>query len=89
MNRNREVVILKNVKSDYIEEAILILKDGSAKDRGKALKEAEKIVYVYGKRFDGIQKSTYHRQKKKLNWIPLFISLGMLASIALLLVKLL
>ena len=43
MNRNREVVILKNVKSDYIEEAILILKDGSAKDRGKALKEAEKL----------------------------------------------
>lgn len=88
MNCNREVVILKNVKSDYIEEAILILKDGSAKDRGKALKEAEKIVFEYGKRFDGIQKPVYRRQRGKKHWIPLLVSFGMLTSVALLLMKL-
>lgn len=89
MNRNREVVILKNVKSDYIEEAIFILKNSSVKEHGKALKEAEKIVYDYSKRFDGIQKPVYHRQKKKINLPLLFISLGVLASAALLLGKLL
>ncbi len=88
MNCNREVVILKNVKSDYIEEAILILKDGAGKDRGKALKEAEKIVLEYEKRLDGIQQIVYRRQKKRFLWIPFFLATGLFSSVALLLLKL-
>ncbi len=88
MNCNREVVIFKNVKSDYIEEAILILKDGTGKDRSKALKEAEKILLEYEKRVDGIQQIVYHRQKKRVSWIPFAIAMGLFSSAIMLLLKL-
>ncbi len=88
MNCNREVVILKNVKSDCIEEAILILKDNAGKDRSKALKEAEKIVLEYEKRFEGIQQIIYRRQKKSGIWVPLTVAMGVLSSALLLLFRL-
>lgn len=46
-NTTRRVVILKDVNSDSIEQAILILKDGVKENDSALLCEAEKIVEKY------------------------------------------
>ncbi len=86
MNRNREVVILTNIKSEYIEEAILILKENAVKDRGKALREAEKIIVDYSKRCDGIR---CRRRKQTFHWLPVVCTLAVLMIPAILLIRLL
>ena len=46
-NTTRKVLILKNVNSKLIEQAILILKDSAPDGDSKVLREAEKIVEKY------------------------------------------
>ena len=46
-NTTRRVLILKNVNSELIEQAILILKDSAPEGDSKVLREAEKIVEKY------------------------------------------
>ena len=46
-NTTHRVVILKNVNSDMISQAILILKDSAVESDTKLMLEAEKIVEKY------------------------------------------
>ncbi len=63
MNRNeKKVIFLNNVKSDYIEQAILVLKDQKGiVSQGfdeAIIKEAEKIVQNYSEAYFGRSEST-------------------------------
>lgn len=51
-NTTHRVVILKNVNSDMISQAILILKDSAAENDTNLMLEAERIVekYMNGKK---------------------------------------
>ena len=46
-NTTRKVLILKNVNSELIEQAILILKDSAPDGDSKVNQDAEKIVEKY------------------------------------------
>lgn len=46
-NSAKKAVILKNLSSPYIYQAIIILNDNGVLNESKALKEAEKIVSDY------------------------------------------
>lgn len=69
-NSTRRVVILKNVNSDLIEQAILVLKDSAADGDSKIIREAEKIVEKYMDRKS--QKIQEEKKPKRL----IFLSLG-------------
>ena len=69
-NTTRKVLILKNVNSDLIEQAILILKDSAPDGDSKVLQEAERIVEKYMDK-----KPQRMRQEKKLKR-ALLLSLG-------------
>ncbi len=69
-NTTRRVLILKNVNSELIEQAILILKDSAPDGDSKIIREAEKIVEKY---MDN--KSQKVREEKKPK-TALLLSLG-------------
>lgn len=80
-SKAKNVVILNNVKSDYIEQAIFILKHprgSTQKPMGSIVSEAEKIVESYNKRLCGINEE----EKPKKYFVPL-IALFALSSAAL------
>lgn len=65
-NTTHRVVILKNVNSTLIAQAILILKDGAEENETGVMLEAERIVEKYMERKPSIPLSA----KKKLSkWV--------------------
>lgn len=70
-NTTHRVMILRNVNSSLIEQAILILKDGAENNETGVMAEAEKIVEKY---MEGIP--TYNRGKRGFNtWLmPIILS---------------
>lgn len=69
-NTTRKVVILKNVNSEIIEQAIIILKDSAPDGDSKVIREAEKIVEKY------MDKKQPNRQEEKRPKMTLIVSLG-------------
>ena len=80
-NTTHRVVILKNVNSDFISQAILILKDTANETESTLLLEAEKIVEKYMGKYPEVFP------EKKRSYAPaitvLAISLGVLGLAAL------
>lgn len=46
-NKEKKVIILDNLASPFISQAIIILKEGAEYDNDNIIKEAEKIVAGY------------------------------------------
>lgn len=46
-NKEKKVIILDNIASPFISQAIIILKDGAEYEENNIIKEAEKIVSGY------------------------------------------
>ena len=69
-NTTRRVLILKNVNSEIIEQAILILKDSAPDGDSRLIREAEKIVEKY------MDKRTQKVREEKKPTPALVLSLG-------------
>ncbi len=69
-NTTRKVVILKNVNSELIEQAILILKDSAPDGDSQVIREAEKIVEKY------MDKKMPKSREEKKPKTTLIVSLG-------------
>lgn len=69
-NTTRRVLILKNVNSELIEQAILILKDSAPCEDSAVVREAEKIVEKY------MDKKLTDMQKEKRPKTAVILSLG-------------
>ncbi len=69
-NTTRRVLILKNVNSELIEQAILILKDSAPDGDSRVIREAEKIVEKY------MDKKSQKRQEEKKSQRLILLSLG-------------
>lgn len=74
-NTTHRVVILKNVNSDFISQAILILKDTANETESTLLFEAEKIVEKYM----GEHPEVFPEKKRVLS--PLVIALTISAGV--------
>lgn len=96
-NSTRKVVILDNVSSPYIHQAIIVLNDLSAGNESKAVSDAEKIVNEYLKRHaneeDDIKiyskSSGVRRKKKKFSFLKLMLSAIIAAVVCAAVLKLL
>ena len=71
-NKTKKVVILENLSSPYVHQAIIVLKDFSPINENKAISDAERIVNDYLKRKaladDDIkiyENKPIHKKKKK------------------------
>lgn len=69
-NSTRKVLILKNVNSELIEQAILILKDSAPDGDSMVIREAEKIVEKY------MDKKSQILQEEKKPKRLILLSLG-------------
>lgn len=86
----KRIVVIKNISSNLIEEAILILKSGpGAKDEGQSenppktgirneliLKEAENIINQYIKENGLVRNRTKHRPSKRFPFFRLSLNTG-------------
>lgn len=78
----RRVVILKNVNSDLIEQAILILKNSAPDEESSLLLEAEKIVEKYmGKKKEWSPKESPKRKALALSLGAVIIGFGIAALV--------
>ena len=78
----RRVVILKNVNSDLIEEAILILKNSASDEESSLLSEAEKIVEKYmGKKREWKGKQPSKKTALMLTVGALIAGIGIIATV--------
>ena len=68
----RKVMILNNLTSPYISEAIIILKDYDPKFDTKAILDAERIVNEYLNKENGRHTDTVRPWKKILKFTVLF-----------------
>ncbi|MDO5478128.1 MAG: hypothetical protein Q4G23_03085 [Clostridia bacterium] len=75
MRSDKKVIILDNIKSDCIEQAMFILKD-SAPANIDAVREAEKIVENYTKRYHHTLYSKVFKGKKVSGAVLAGIILG-------------
>jgi len=79
-NTTRKVLILKNVNSELIEQAFLILKDSASDGDSKVVREAEKIVEKYmGKKSDKKREEKKYKFMATIWFCALSFGLGMLA----------
>ena len=82
---SRRVVIINNIKSDRIEQAIFILRgDNEGKPSGFVIQEAQEIIDNYIHRIEGIapmEKETRPKKKKRAGLISAFAVLGMLSLV--------
>lgn len=71
LNNTRKIVVLNNLKSQRIEQAIFILRDEKNYNEADAVIEAEKIVdsYLENMRRPLLEKSTKKDNKNKLIWL--------------------
>lgn len=69
-NTTHRVVILKNINSDMISQAILILKDSANSEDSSILQEAERIVEKY------MRKNSVFTPEKKSSPIAKLIVAG-------------
>ena len=72
-NTTHRVVILKNVNSALIEQAILILKDGAEGNETGVMAEAEKVVEKYMNTLPPINY-TVSKRKAKIWIVPAVVS---------------
>ncbi len=75
MRSDRKVIILDNIKSDCIEQAMFILKD-SRPDNIDAVREAERIVENYTKRYHYTLYSKMLKKRKLSGAVIVGIALG-------------
>ncbi len=79
-NTTRRVFILKNVNSEIIEQAFLILRDSASDGDSKVIREAEKIVEKYmGKKTEKKKEEKKNKSAATLWLCVLSFGLGMLA----------
>ena len=69
----RKVMILNNLTSPYISEAIIILKDYDPKFDTKAILDAERIVNEYLNKENGRHDNAVRPWKKVLKFSVLFM----------------
>ncbi len=72
MRSDKKVIILDNIKSDCIEQAMFILKD-SRPENIDAVREAERIVENYNKRYHHIMYSKMSKKRRHKWEIAAFI----------------
>lgn len=78
-NTTRRVLILKNVNSEMIEQAILILKDSAPDGDSAVIREAEKIVEKYmDKKLPKVREEKKPKTVLALSLGAAFFSLGVL-----------
>ena len=75
MRSDKKVIILDNIKSDCIEQAMFILKD-SRPENIDAVREAEKIVENYTKRYHYTLYSKILKKRRLSGAILTGIALG-------------
>ncbi len=79
-NTTRKVLILKDVNSEIIEQAFLILRDSAPDGDSKVIREAEKIVEKYmGKKTDKKREEKKDKAAATVWLCALSFGLGMLA----------
>lgn len=79
-NTTRKVLILKNVNSELIEQAFLILKDSASDGDSKVVREAEKVVEKYmGKKSEKKREEKRNKSTATVWLCVLSFGLGMLA----------
>ena len=79
-NNTRKIVVLNNLKSQRIEQAIFILRDESNSSEADAVSEAERIVDAY---LSDMQKPLFDKntlKKKKNKHIILISSAALIVS---------
>lgn len=79
-NLSKQVVILDNLSSPYIYQAIIILKNNPVGQHDKIIKEAEKIVSSY---FDRKPPADHDIQSKNkaLKCAVIFLSIALFLSV--------
>lgn len=81
-NMSKQVIILDNISSPYIHQAIIILKNHPPHCNDKIIAEAEKIVANYFNS-DTVSKESYNigrKGDKKLKMSVIFLSIALAAS---------
>ncbi len=79
-NTTRRVLILKNVNSELIEQAILILKDSASDGDSAVIREAEKVVEKYmDKKSQKVREEKKPKPALMLSLGLVFVSLSLLA----------
>ncbi len=76
-NNTRKIVVLNNIKSPKIEQAIFILRDDTDCTESDAVSEAEKIVSLY---LENMKKPLIEAQKQKGNKFQIILS-GLMCAI--------
>ena len=78
-NTTRRVLILKNVNSELIEQAILILKDSAPEGDSAVIREAEKVVEKYmDKSAQKVRKEKEIKKALTLYLSAMFVGIGIL-----------
>ncbi len=76
-NLKRKVMILNNLTSPYISEAIIILKDYDPKFDTKAILDAERIVNEYLHKENGRRDESARPWKKTLKYALLLLAMAL------------
>ena len=72
-NKEKKVIILDNIASPFISQAIIILKEGAEYEENNIIKEAEKIVSGY---FSKIKKIPQKEHKALMGNYNFNINIG-------------
>ena len=78
----KKVVILNNLSSPHICEAILVLKDYDPRLEGKIISEAEKIVSDYIDRTKKKEQVVKRPVRRKYSILPYLIGMAVFAIMA-------
>lgn len=73
LNNTRKIVVLNNLKSQRIEQAIFILRDEKNYNEADAVIEAEKIVDSY---LEDMRRPLLNKNSKKDNKSTMLVLLG-------------
>lgn len=79
-NTTHMVVILKNINSSMIAQAILILKDQADENETQVMQEAEKIVEKYMK--NSVLPPLFQPKKTSKKWLAAIITVAVISLFA-------
>ena len=80
----KRVVVLKNLKSSTIDQAILVIKDGCTKEnKNDIISEAEKIIdgFVYKEKYNEEPFQMYEHSEKKSRKFDIYLNIMLICLV--------
>ncbi len=77
----KKVVILKNLSSPYVHQAIIVMRDYNPKLETKAVLEAERIVNAYLDNMKLKSGRASKRNVRKRNSVLLYVGIALLSAL--------